>query len=108
MEKIDAKEMYRLYNEGEISLKELDEMRESLGKYPQSVLNAKLKARQRRDIIDQYKKGELSTSDFIAYETLKTLERNRKNTSALTTMIAIYFVLSVIGAFILYAYFDKL
>ena len=101
MEKIDVNEMYKLYNEGEITLKELDEMRNSLGKHPKSVLNAKLRAKQKREVKELYNKGGLSTSDYIAYETLRVLDRNRKNTSTLTTMIAIYFILSIIVAFIL-------
>ncbi|PKV63656.1 hypothetical protein ATE90_2726 [Polaribacter sp. Hel1_33_96] len=60
--------------------------------------NSYAKFDKNNDIKKAYSKGELSTSDTIAYNTLLLLERNRKNTSLIATIIVIQLIAVLIGA----------
>ena len=98
---IFTEEIYKLFDKGEINAKEFDELRNTLPKFKQDKLNSKLKSDKKKDIIELYKKGGLSISDTIAYESNLLLERNRKNTSTIVTIIAINIVLAIIGVLII-------
>tara|TARA_R110000803_G_C11892623_1_gene311106 strand:+ start:524 stop:739 length:216 start_codon:yes stop_codon:yes gene_type:complete len=54
--------------------------------------------KKRKDIIELYKEGGLSISDTIAYENNLLIERNRRNTSTIVTIIAINIVVVILGA----------
>ena len=100
LSKLSTEEIYKLFDKGEINAKEFDELRNTLPKFKQDKLNSKLNSDKRREIIKLYKEGGLSISDTIAYENNLLLERNRKNTSTIVTIIAINIVLAIIGALI--------
>ena len=101
LSKLSTEEIYKLFDKGEINAKEFDELRNTLPKFKQDKLNSKLKSDKKKDIIELYKKGGLSISDTIAYESNLLLERNRKNTSTIVTIIAINIVLAIIGVLII-------
>ena len=101
LSKLSTEEIYKLFDKGEINAKEFDELRNTLPKFKQDKLNSKLKSDKVREIIKLYKEGGLSISDTIAYENNLLLERNRKNTSTMVTIIAINIVLAIIGALII-------
>ena len=101
LSKLSTEEIYKLFDKGEINAKEFDELRNTLPKFKQDKLNSKLKSDKKKDIIELYKKGGLSISDTIAYEGNLLLERNRKNTSTIVTIIAINIVLAIIGVLII-------
>jgi O-phosphoseryl-tRNA(Cys) synthetase len=69
--------------------------------------NSKAKFDKNKDIINAYSKGELSASDTIAYKTMLLLERNRQNTSVITTIFAIQFALSILSAIIYLIYISS-
>ena len=50
------------------------------------------------NISELYGKGGLSISDTIAYENNLLIERNRRNTSTIVTIIAINIVVVILGA----------
>ena len=84
LKKLSKDEIYKLYNEGKLTAEEVDQLSHfKLGK-----LNANRKADKKKEIIKLYKEGGLSISDTIAYENNLLLERNRKNTSTIVTVIA--------------------
>ena len=98
LSKLSTEEIYKLFDKGEINAKEFDELRNTLPKFKQDKLNSKLKSDKKKDIIELYKKGGLSISDTIAYESNLLLERNRKNTSTIVTIIAVNIILVILGA----------
>jgi|TARA_R110000744_G_scaffold178256_1_gene297213 lipase chaperone LimK len=98
LEKLSVLEIYRLFNKGELNAKEFDELRTSLPKYKQEKLNNILRVEKKKEIVQLYEKGGLSISDTIAYITLVRIERNRKNTSTIVTIIVISIVLTIIGS----------
>ena len=61
-------------------------------------LNAILLREKKAEIKSQYRKGELSISDTIAYENNLLLNRNRKNTSSIVWIIVINIVIIFFGA----------
>ena len=101
LSKLSTEEIYKLFDKGEINAKEFDELRNTLPKFKQDKLNSKLNSDKRREIIKLYKEGGLSISDTIAYENNLLLERNRKNTSTIVTIIAVNIVLAIIFALII-------
>ena len=88
LEKLSTKEIY-------------DELRKGLSQYEQDKLNSKLKDKKKKEIIELYKKGGLSRSDTIAYETNLLLDRNRKNTSIIVDILVIYFIIGILYAIFL-------
>ena len=99
-QKLNEKELYKLFNKGDIDAREFDELRKALPSYEQEKLNARLLREKKAEIKSQYRKGELSTSDTIAYETLRVLDRNRQNTSTIVTVIAVNIIIIVIGVIV--------
>jgi hypothetical protein len=96
--KLSKWEIYKLFDKGEINAKEFDELRKGLPQYEQDKLNSKLKDKKKKELIELYKKGGLSISDTIAYKTNLLLERNRKNTNIIATLLVIYFILGILYA----------
>ena len=87
LEKLGKEEVNKLYNQ-EKKLSKEDAER---------VLKAKKRADKKKEIIKLYKEGGLSISDTIAYENNLLLERNRKNTSTIVTIIAKNIILVILG-----------
>ena len=98
--KLNEKELYRLFDKGDIDAREFDELRKALPSYQQDKMNVMLLRKKKSEIKTLYKRGELSISDTIAYETLRVLDRNRQNTSTIVWVIAINVVLVVLGLFL--------
>ena len=96
-QKLNEKELYKLFDKGDIDAREFDELRKALPSYQQEKMNAMLFRKKKNEIKTLYRKGELSISDTIAYETLRVLDRNRKNTSTIVTIIVVNIVLVVLG-----------
>lgn len=96
-QKLNKKELYKLFDKGDIDAREFDELRKALPSYQQEKMNAMLFRKKKNEIKTLYRKGELSISDTIAYETLRVLDRNRKNTSTIVTIIVVNIVLVVLG-----------
>ena len=95
--KLSKEKIYKLFEKGEINTTEFDELRKAL---LQDNLNIKLLSAKKREIKVLYREGELSISDTIAYETLTVLDRNRKNTSTIVTIIAVNIILIILGLFL--------
>ena len=87
-----TEEINKLYNDGKISITEADKLRK--GKVDEAVRT------KNNEISELYVKGGLSISDTIAYENNLLLERNRKNTSTITTILAVYAVITILGIMI--------
>ena len=102
-QKLNEKELYKLFDKGDIDAREFDELRKALPSYQQDKMNAMLLRKKKSEIVALYKKGELSISDTIAYENNLLLNRNRKNTSTIVTIIAINIILVILGALIIIA-----
>ena len=100
-QKLNEKELYRLFDKGDIDAREFDELRKALPSFQQEKMNAMLLRKKKSEIVALYKKGELSISDTIAYENNLLLNRNRKNTSTIVTIIAINIILVILGALII-------
>jgi len=98
LEKLSVNEIYKLFDKGELNAKEFDELKASLPIFKQEKLNKILRVEKKKEIVQLYEKGGLSISDTIAYETLVRIERNRKNTSTIVTIIVISIVLTIIGS----------
>ena len=96
-QKLNERELYRLFDKGDIDAREFDELRKALPSYEQEKMNAMLLRKKKSEIVALYKKGELSISDTIAYENNLLLNRNRKNTSTIVTIIAINIILVILG-----------
>ena len=94
---LNEKELYKLFDKGDIDAREFDELRKALPSYQQDKMNAMLLRKKKSEIVALYKKGELSISDTIAYENNLLLNRNRKNTSTIVTIIAINIILVILG-----------
>ena len=94
---LNEKELYKLFDKGDIDAREFDELRKALPSYQQDKINAMLLRKKKSEIVALYKKGELSISDTIAYENNLLLNRNRKNTSTIVTIIAINIILVILG-----------
>ncbi len=62
--------------------------------------NSKAKFNENLEMDDIFFNGEISKEESIAFKTMLLLERNRKNTSLITSILAIQFVVSIIGALI--------
>ena len=103
-QKLNEREIYKLFNRGDIDAREFDELRKALPSFQQEKLNKMILSNKKREIIKLYKEGGLSISDTIAYENNLLLERNRKNTSTIVTIIAINIVLAIIGVLIISTY----
>jgi hypothetical protein len=97
-QKLNEKELYKLFDKGDIDAREFDELRKALPSYQQEKMNAMLFRKKKSEIVDLYKKGELSISDTIAYENNLLLNRNRKNTSSIVWIIVINIVIIFFGA----------
>ena len=97
-QKLNERELYKLFDKGDIDAREFDELRKALPSYQQDKMNVMLLRKKKSEIVALYKKGELSISDTIAYENNLLLERNRKNTSTIVTIIAINIILIILGA----------
>ena len=100
-QKLNEREIYKLFNRGDIDAREFDELRKALPSFQQEKLNKMILSNKKREIIKLYKEGGLSISDTIAYESNLLIERNRKNTSTIVTIIAINIVLAIIGVLII-------
>ena len=99
-QKLNEREIYKLFNKGDIDAREFDELRKALPSFQQEKLNKMILSNKKREIIKLYKEGGLSISDTLAYENNLLLERNRKNTSTITTILAVYAVITILGVMI--------
>ena len=99
-QKLNEREIYKLFNRGDIDAREFDELRKALLSFQQEKLNKMILSNKKREIIKLYKAGGLSISDTLAYENNLLLERNRKNTSTITTILAVYAVITILGLMI--------
>ena len=99
-QKLNEREIYTLFNRGDIDAREFDELRKALPSFQQEKLNKTILSNKKREIIKLYKEGGLSISDTIAYENNLLLERNRKNTSTITTILAVCAVITILGVMI--------
>ena len=99
-QKLNEREIYKLFNRGDIDAREFDELRKALPSFQQEKLNKMILSNKKREIIKLYKAGGLSISDTLAYENNLLLERNRKNTSTITTILAVYAVITILGVMI--------
>ena len=102
-QKLNEKELYKLFDKGDIDAREFDELRKALPSFEQEKMNEMMLRKKKSEIVALYKKGELSISDTIAYENNLLLNRNRKNTSTIVTIIAINIILVILGALIIIA-----
>ena len=93
-----TEEIYDLFDKGYINATEFDSIREANKGFKFLALNSKLRERKKKNILSLYEKGELSISDTIAYESSLLLNRNRKNTSTIVTVITINIALIVLAA----------
>ena len=98
--KLSKVKIYKLFEKGEITTTEFDELRKAL---LQDNLNIKLLSAKKREIKVLYREGELSISDTIAYETLRLLDRNRRNISSMVWIIVINIVAIFFGVIIINA-----
>ena len=97
-QKLNAKKLYNLFIfKKDIDAKEFDELRKALPSYEQKKINEMMLRKKKSDIIALYKEGGLSITDTIAYENNLLLDRNRKNTSTIVTVIAVNIILVVLG-----------
>jgi hypothetical protein len=97
-EKLYQKELEKL---GKEEINKLHNQEKNLSKEnAERVLKAKKRADKKSEIIALYKEGGLSISDTIAYENNLLLERNRKNTSTIVTVIAVNIILIILGLFL--------
>ena len=97
-----TEEINKLYNDGKISIAEADKLRKG-GGIEDNGISRKIrdgKSDKKREIIKLYKEGGLSISDTLAYENNLLLERNRKNTSTITTILAVCAVITILGVMI--------
>ena len=99
-QKLNEREIYTLFNRGDIDAREFDELRKALPSFQQEKLNKMILSNKKREIIKLYKEGGLSISDTLAYENNLLLERNRKNTSTITTILAVCAVITILGVMI--------
>jgi|TARA_B110000914_G_C15232670_1_gene340403 hypothetical protein len=99
-QKLNEREIYKLFNRGDIDAREFDELRKALPSFQQEKLNKMILSNKKREIIKLYKAGGLSISDTLAYENNLLLERNRKNTSTITTILAVCAVITILGVMI--------
>ena len=99
-QKLNEREIYKLFNRGDIDAREFDELRKALPSFQQEKLNKMILSNKKREIIKLYKEGGLSISDTLAYENNLLLERNRENTSTITTILAVYAVITILGVMI--------
>jgi hypothetical protein len=99
-QKFNESEIYKLFNRGDIDAREFDELRKALPSFQQEKLNKMILSNKKREIIKLYKEGGLSISDTLAYENNLLLERNRKNTSTITTILAVCAVITILGVMI--------
>ena len=99
-QKLNEREIYKLFNRGNIDAREFDELRKALPSFQQEKLNKMILSNKKREIIKLYKEGGLSISDTLSYENNLLLERNRKNTSTITTILAVCAVITILGVMI--------
>ena len=99
-QKLNEREIYKLFNRGDIDAREFDELRKALPSFQQEKLNKMILSNKKREIIKLYKEGGLSISDTLAYENNLLLKRNRKNTSTITTILAVCAVITILGVMI--------
>ena len=99
-QKLNEREIYKLFNRGDIDAREFDELRKALPSFQQEKLNKMILSNKKREIIKLYKEGGLSISDTLSYENNLLLERNRKNTSTITTILAVCAVITILGVMI--------
>ena len=88
-------EIDKLYEEGKISAEEDFALQDKLktgGSLPVNIKDF--------EIMKLYKNGELSISDTLLYKNNLLLERNRKNTSTIVTVIAVNIIIIVIGVIV--------
>ena len=82
-QKLNEKELYKLFDKGDIDAREFDELRKALPSFQQEKMNAMLLRKKKSEIVALYKKGELKpiyTSDLIRethyiLEDLKSLDK---------------------------------
>ena len=99
LNKLSKEEIYKLYNQGKLSAEEV----ESLPRWEQEKLNARLFREKKAEIKALYRKGELSISDTLAYEQIILLDKNRSNTSSIVWIIVINIVIIFFGVLIINA-----
>ena len=114
LSKLSTEEINKFYNDGKISIAEADKLRKG-GDIEDYELRLKIReltgggykindidsrSKKNNEISELYGKGGLSISDTIAYENNLLLERNRKNTSTITTILAVYAVITILGVMI--------
>ena len=97
LNKLSKEEIYKLYNQGKLSAEEV----ESLPRWEQEKLNARLFREKKAEIKALYRKGELSISDTLAYEQIILLDKNRSNTSSIVWIIVINIILVVVGSLVI-------
>ena len=114
LSKLSTEEINKFYNDGKISIAEADKLRKG-GDIEDYELRLKIReltgggykindidsrSKKNNEISELYGKGGLSISDTIAYENNLLLERNRENTSTITTILAVYAVITILGVMI--------
>ena len=114
LSKLSTEEINKFYNDGKISIAEADKLRKG-GDIEDYELRLKIReltgggykindidsrSKKNNEISELYGKGGLSISDTIAYENNLLLERNRENTSTITTILAVYAVITILGIMI--------
>ena len=98
-QKLNAKKLYNLFIfKKDIDAQEFDELKKALPSYEQKKLNEMMLSKKKAEIKEQYRKGELSTSDNLLYENNLLLDRNRQNTSTIVTIIVVSLVFTIINA----------
>ena len=100
-QKLNEKELYKLFDKGDIDAREFDELRKALPSYEQEKLNSMLSRKKKAEIKALYIKGELSISDTLAYEQIILLDKNRSNTSSIVWIIVINIILVVVGSLVI-------
>jgi hypothetical protein len=92
------------YNKGIITLEIAEELKQQRRILQLTKENAKARFDKNNYTNKAYSKGKLSASDTIAYKTMILLERNRKNTSLIATILSIQFAISILSAIIYLIY----
>ncbi len=88
------------YNNCLIRLNEASELKKGNAKTQLAKENSYAKFSKNIDIKEAFSKGELSTTNTIVFKTMLLIERNRKNTSVMTTIVVVQFVATIIGVFV--------
>ena len=97
----------KAYEDGTITLEIANRLRQEKKNKELAKENSKRQFNRNKYINKEYSKGELSVSDTIAYKTMLLLERNRKNTSLIATILSIQFAISILSVIIYLIYISS-